>query len=174
MKLVFVSGTSDIDKATLIDLALQRSGRRGEFTLIDFDKIHDTQGDIEEAEDTETARRILATFYDRVEKTMIARLKEHRGDMVLNGCLTFVTRHGYMRALPDEFFRGFKPDSIVILEKSDDMLQKADAKTAEHQRINRYYGTIYSSIAGSALKIIEFNEKKMIDAVLELSEIVKH
>jgi adenylate kinase len=79
-----------------------------------------------------------------------------------------------MRAIPDEFFRSFKPDLIVIIEKADDTIEKTDSRAVEHQRMNRYYGAICSSVAGSALKIIKFREKKMVEAVGELSEILKH
>jgi adenylate kinase len=174
MKLIFVSGMADIDKAALIDLALQRSGRKNEFTLVDFNKICDISGDMEDAEDLGTARRMLSKFYEKIEKAMITRLKEQKGGILASGCLTFGTKYGYMGAVPDQFFRSFKPDLMVILEKADDTLEKNDLKTVEHQRINMYYGTIYSSVAGSALKIIKFRENKMIDAVAELSEIIKH
>lgn len=174
MKLIFVCGMADIDKATLIDLALQRSGQKNKFNLVDFNKIYDISGDVEDAEDIDTARRMLSKFYEKIEKAMISRLKEQKGDIVVNGYLTFETKYGYIRAVPDGFFRSFKPDMIVIFEKADETVEKNDLKTIEHQRINRYYGTIYSSIAGSALKIIKFKEKKMIDAVGELSELIKH
>jgi adenylate kinase len=171
MKLIFVCGLADIDKTSLIDLALQRAGAKAGFRLVDLDKIYEIPAAVEGAESVDAARQMLARFYDGAEKTMIAKLKEHRGDIVVSGSLTFRTKYGYMRAIPDDFFRTFKPDSVVIIEKAN---EKDDEISAEHQRMNRYYGAIYSSVSGSALSIIKFNEKKMVDAVGELSEIIKH
>jgi adenylate kinase len=170
MKLIFISGLADIDKAALIDLALQRSGRKNEFRVVDFDRIYGSSGRAEESEDLGAARQTLSRFYEKAEKAMITKLKEQKGDLLASGCLTFDTAFGYMRAMPDEFFKSFKPDLIVIIEKD---AGKADPKTVEHQRMNRYYGAICSSIAGSALKIIKFRENKTIEAVAELSEILK-
>ncbi len=171
MKLIFVCGLPDIDKASLVDLALQRSGVKGSFALVDFDRIQDIHSDMESAQDLDLAKKTLSGFYARIERAMIAKLKERKGDIVVSGCLAVATRHGYLRMVPDDFFRSFKPDSIVILEK-DEPAGK-DAATSEHQRINRYYGAFCSSVAGSALKIIKFNEKKMVDAVGELGEVFR-
>jgi adenylate kinase len=173
MKLIFVSGLADIDKAALIDLAIQRSGRKSAFTLVDLGTISDISGAMKEAEDMSSARLALAKYYERIEKAMIARLKEQKGDLLVSGCLTFGTKFGYVRGVTEDFFRSFKPDIMVIFEKEGEGKDSIDSATAEQQRINRYFGTIYSSSAGSAIKIIKFREKKMIEAVSELSEVLK-
>ena len=169
MKLILISGLADIDKPALIDLALQRAGRKNEFRVVDFDRIYGNPSEIAEAEDIGAARQSLSRLYEKAEKAMITRLKEQKGDLVASGCLTFDTAFGYMRAMPDEFFKSFNPDLIFIIEKDEGK----DPKTMEHQRMNRYYGAICSSIAGSALKIIKFRENKTVEAVGELSEILK-
>jgi adenylate kinase len=172
MKLIFISGLAGIDKETLVDLALQRSGRKNDFAVIDFDKIGSLADEIGDIPDMEAVRRVASRFYEKLEKTLITSLKGQRGDIIVNGYLTFATKHGYVRAIPDEFFRSFKPDTLVILEKADDLIAKDDA-AIEHQKINRYYASIYASAAGSALKIIKFRDRKMIDSVKELSELLK-
>jgi len=174
MKLIFVAGLPDIDKATIIDLALQRAGRKQEFLLVDFDAIEDIVQDAAEADDMEASRLMLSKFYDKTEKALIAKLKEQRGSIMVNGYLTFGTKYGYARGATDDFFRTFNPDIIVILERYAETGEKTDASTVDHQRINRYYGTIFSSMCGSSLKIIKFRESRMMEAVAELADILKH
>ncbi len=167
MKLIFVTGLEDVDKQTIVDLALQRAGKKRDFEIIDFDKLGDT-GELKEITDLEAIRHALSKFYGEVEKVMITRMKETT-NLVVSGCLTFETVHGYLRALPDEFFTSFKPDNMVILEK-----ETRDEKANEHQRINRYYGVVFSSLCGAALRIIRFREDRTLKAVEELSKVMKY
>ncbi len=173
MKLIFVTGLAEIDRKTIVNLALQRAVRKKEFKVVDFDSIGNIAEDMKNATGLETARNMLSKFYKDVENVMISDLKEERGNIIVNGYLTLGTAYGYMRTMPDEFFRSFKPDSIVILEKEDAGLGTV-MKTNEHQHINRYYGAMCSSLCGSTLKIIKFREKKMMEAVEELSDLLKH
>ena len=174
MKLLFVSGMRDIDRKTIVELALQRSGRKREFTIVDFDKLEDIGEDVETLSDLGSARRLIEKFYERIEKNIISLLKEQSGSLIVSGYLTFKTRHGYIRAVPDDFFHAFKPDTVVLLEKYPDFGEKVDHDRLEQQHINRYFGTIYSSFSGSAFKIIKFKEKRMMEAVNELSDIIKY
>lgn len=173
MKLIFVTGLGGIDKKTIIDLALQRAGRKQQYKVVDFDRIGNVSEDIKNSPDLETARQVLLKFYRDVEKVIISDLKEESGDVILIGYLTLETAYGYLKAVPDEFFRSFKPDNIVILER-DDAGGGKDPKTDEHQNVNRYYGTMYSSVCDSVFKIIKFREKKMMEAVEEFSNLIKH
>lgn len=170
MKLIFISGVYGIDKATLVDLALQHAGRKSDFAVVDFDKIENLAEEVGEIPDIDAIRKVAAKFYDKLQKIMITKLKDQKGSIIVSGYLTFPTRYGYVRAIPDDFFRSFRPDSIVVFEKA---VAADDDKTDEHQRINRYYASIYSSASGSALKIIKFREKKMMDSVKELGEMLK-
>ncbi|MEE9323647.1 MAG: hypothetical protein V3U72_03805 [Candidatus Aenigmarchaeota archaeon] len=174
MKLILVTGLAGIDKKTIIDLALQRAGRKKEFKVVDFDTIGNLAEDMKNATDLETARNLLSKFYTDIEKVMISDLKEKRQDIIVNGYLTMGTTYGYMGAIPEEFFRSFKPDNIVILEKGDDAGERIDPKMNEHQHINRYYGAMYSSLCSSVLKIVRFREKRMMEAVKEISDLIKH
>lgn len=173
MKLIFVTGLAGIDRRTIINLALQRAARKEEFRIVDFDSIGNITNDMKNATDLKTAKNVLSKFYKDVEKVMITELKEERGDIIMNGYLTLGTAYGYMRTMPDEFFHSFKPDNIVILEK-EEAGSVTVTKTNEHQHINRYYGAMYSSLCGSTLKIIRFREKRMMKAVEELSDLIKH
>lgn len=174
MKLIFVAGMADIDRATIIDLSLQRAGHKQDFAVVDFDRIDDIGEDVMAAEEFDAVRSMLSQFYEKTEKAMIAELKQQNAGIVVSGCLTFPTRYGYTRAANEEFFRSFKPDIIVILERYAGAGKKIDAATTDHQRINRYYGTIYSSMCGSSLKLIKFRENRMMEAVAELAEVIKH
>lgn len=170
MKMIFVSGLKEIDRKTIINLALQRSGYKGEFKYLDFDEVGDINSDMENAKDMLTARKMISDFYDSVEKRLVTDLKEQMGNIIVNGYLSVHTPiFGYFLAATETFFRTFKPDVIVILE-----MESKDERTNEQQGINRYYGVTYSSICGSNLKIIKFSEDSMMDAVRELSNLIKH
>lgn len=164
MKFIFVTGSSGIDKRTIVDLALQRAGRKGKFRVVDLDSKGMLSEDVQNAPDIETARQVLSKFYKDMENAVISDLKDQKGNVIVIGYLTLATNYGYMSVMPDEFFRSFRPDNIVILE---------NAKTDEHENINRYYGTMYSSLSGSVLKIIRFTENRMMNAVVELSGLLK-
>jgi len=174
MKLIFVTGLRELDRKTIVELALQRSGRKKEFTVVDFDKISEVAEEVEQAAESETARQMLTKFYEDMEKTVIADLKEQKGSMLINGYLTFDTRHGYIGAVPEGFFRSFKPDTIVILERQADLNERLEQRALEQQGINRYFGSIYASLTGSTLKIIRFRERKMMEAVEELGDVLRH
>lgn len=169
MKFVFVTGLRDIDKKTIVDLALQRANRKNSFKVVDLDSMSEIMDEILDAPDLETARRLLSEFYSDAEKSLISNLRQQKYDVVVIGQLTLGTTYGYIRAMPDGFFRSFKPDNIVILESESN----SNLKSNEHENINRYYGTVSSSVSGSVLKIIRFREKKMMEAVKELSHILK-
>jgi len=170
MKMIFVSGLKEIDRKTIVSLALQRSGYKDDFKYMDFDEVGDINEDMESAKDMLTARKIMSDFYDILEKRLVTDLKEQIGNIIVNGYLSIHTpTFGYFLAAPETFFRTFKPDVIVIIEK-----KSRDEKTNEQQGINMYYATTYSSICGSNLKIIRFAEDRMMDAVKELSDLIKH
>ncbi len=169
MKLIFVTGLAGIDRKTIVDLAMQRAGKKREFRVVDFDRIGNVAEDVRNSPDLATARQVLSKFHSDMEKAIISDLKEQKGDVIVIGYLTFETGHGYMKAIPDNLLQSLKPDNIVILETSEGI----DPKKDEHQRINRYYGTMYSSVCDSLLKIIKFREKRMMEAVSELGDLLK-
>jgi len=170
MKMIFVSGLKEIDRKTIVNLALQRSGYRDKFRYVDFDDLGDVSGEMESAKDMLTARKIISDFYEGVEKRVIKDLKEQIGNIIVNGYLSVHSPvFGYFLATPETFFQTFKPDVIVILET-----ESKDEKTNEQQGINRYYAATYSSMCGSNLKIIRFGEDRMMGAVKELVDLIKH
>ncbi|NIO19272.1 MAG: hypothetical protein GTN76_00620 [Candidatus Aenigmarchaeota archaeon] len=170
MKMIFVSGLKEVDRKTIINLALQRSGYRDKFRYVDFDELGDINEEMASAKDMLTARKIMSDFYDGAEKRVIKDLKEQIGNIIVNGYLSVhSSTFGYFLATSEAFFKTFNPDVIVLLE-----MESKDEKTNEQQGINRYYATTYSSMCGSNLKIIRFKEDKMLDAVKELSDLIKH
>jgi len=180
MKLIFVTGLPGIDRKSIINLALQRAGRKSEFSLVDFDTIEDITEDIGEIPDMATAKELIARFSEKMQKTLIGEIKKQKGSIAVNGHLTFATKYGYEHALSDEFFRSFRPDVIVLIEKqklkkkpNGDVVDVLDPQSAEHQTINRHFAAVYSSISGSAIKIIKLSEEKTMDAVSALTEIIK-
>jgi adenylate kinase len=170
MKMIFVSGLIEIDRKTIVNLALQRSGYKSQFRYVDFDEVGDVNEDMQNTKDMLTARKIMSDFYEGMEKKMVTNLKEQMGNIIVNGYLTVSTQtFGYFLAVPDAFFQTFKPDVIVVLEKESE-----DERTNEQQEVNRYYATTYSSVCGSNLKIIRFSEDRMMEAVKELGDLIKH
>lgn len=173
MKVIFVGGLKDIDRKTIIDLALQRAGRKREYKVVDFNLFEEISEEIEATSDLEMVKVILSKFQENVEKSLISEIKQNTGGLIISGFLTFKTRHGYLRSLTEEFFRSFKPDAIILLELHPDSFGKMDIDKIEHQHINRHFGLTYASIIGSVFKVIRFREKKMLDAVEALSNIIK-
>jgi adenylate kinase len=170
MKMIFIAGSKGVDTKTIINLALQRSGRKEEFVCMDFDDLGDIGRDIRNANSILMTKDIISSFYTELEKRMIESMKEVRKDMIINGYLTLDTPNlGYVNILPDSFFRVFKPDMLVILEKED----SGDEHTEEYQNINRYYGVSYALMCSAGLKIIKVKEDEMMKAVEELSSLIK-
>jgi len=170
MKMIFVSGVREIDTKTIINLALQRSGYKDRFKYVDFNDFGDVNEDMKSAGDMLTARKMMSEFYEAMEKSVIGELKEQLGNIIVNGYLTVSTSSfGYFLATPETFFKTFKPDVIVVVE----MITK-DEKINEQQAINRHYAATYSSMCGSNLKIVKFREDEMMQAVSELSYLIKH
>jgi adenylate kinase len=170
MKMIFVSGLKEIDRKTIVNLALQRSGYKDKFKYVDFDDQGNLEEDMENTKDMLTAKKIMSDFYDSVERRVIRDLKEQIGNIIVNGYLSIHSpMFGYFLAVPETFFQTFKPDVIVILE-----MDSKDERIKEQQGINRYYAATYSSLCGSNLKIIRFSEDRMLDAVKELSDLIKH
>ncbi|NIO23020.1 MAG: hypothetical protein GTN38_03270 [Candidatus Aenigmarchaeota archaeon] len=170
MKMIFVSGLKEIDRKTIVNLALQRSGYKEKFKYVDFDEAGNINEEMEGAKDMLSARKVMSDFYEGVERRVIKDLKEQMGNIIVNGYLSIYNpMFGYFLATPETFFQTFKPDVIVILE-----MESKDERVNEQQGINRYYATTYSSMCGSNLKIIRFREDRMMDAVKELGDLIKH
>lgn len=169
MKLVFVTGLADVDRKTIIDLAIQRTGRNSKFMVVDLDRLGNIGSDVAEAKDSGEVQAMLSAFQDQVEKIMISGLKDQKDNIIVNGLLTIDTPYGYVMPIPQDFFEAFKPDNVVILETETD-----DDRTNQHQMVNRFYGARYSSKGNSFLRIIRFREGKIMEAVSDLSEVIKH
>ncbi|MCK5023136.1 MAG: hypothetical protein KAS04_03110 [Candidatus Aenigmarchaeota archaeon] len=169
MKLIFVTGLAGMDRKTIIDLAIQRSGRNQKFVISDFAELGDISSELKEITSSEDTRGLLSKFYSEVEKIVVSGIREHRENLIVSGFLTLDTPHGYMVSIPGDFFETFKPDNIVILEKKTD-----DKKTIEQQNINRHYAARYSAECNSFLNIIKFDENRLMGAVEKLSEVIKH
>ena len=167
MKMIFVSGLKDVDKDTIVDLAIKNSGKLGKTSHVDMAGSLDE--DLLKAGSSVIARQIARSFYEDMEKKMIQKLKGREEDVMVSGYLT--VKHpglGFLACLPDDFFRVFRPDAIVLLEK--DGLEDDDR---EHQRLNRNYAANYALMSGASLKIIKMSKDNMMNAVRELGNMIR-
>ncbi|MCD6591220.1 MAG: hypothetical protein J7K72_04590 [Candidatus Aenigmarchaeota archaeon] len=175
MKLVFVTGLESIDKKSIINLALQRSGLLRKSRVVDFDSLSDMREEIKTAEEFESLQILIKDYYKKSQKILIDVLKEQKDLVIVDGCLTFRTmNHGYIQAMPKDFFETFKPSVMVILEKMPGVGQRLVPEVVEQQQVNRFYAFACSLTSGALLKIIKFREKRILDAVESLIGVLKY
>ncbi len=168
MKMIFVSSPDHTDTKTMIDLAIQRSGKRS-FSLINFEEMGDISKDMEKAKNMMMTKQIASVYYEELEKRMIKSMKKPSENMIINGPLALeLPVVGYIHTLPDSFFRVYKPDIIVVLERVS-----PGGEVPELQKVSRDFAINYAMLSGSMLKIIKFREDNMMDAVNELSTLIK-
>lgn len=168
MKLIFVAGPEGIDRKSIIDLAIQRSKKK--YVHIDFDDVGEIRDEMKTADSSFMTKQISTVFYEGLEKDLIKAIRSAGKDVIVNGYLTFrVPETGYAPAVPESFFKIYKPDLIILLEK----VPKKNRDLKEHQELNRYYGAFYSLAAGAILRIIRVDDNNIMDAVNNISKLIR-
>lgn len=171
--MIFVCSPEQIDTKTIINLAIQRSGKKS-FSLINFEDMGDMPGEMRNANSMIMTKQITSVYYEELEKRMISSMKDPSENLIINGFLALeIPVIGYVHTIPDTFFRVYKPDMIVIFEKVFMAGEDEDESLIEHQKMSRDFAVNYALLSGSMLKIIKFRENNMMDAVNELSAIIK-
>jgi len=173
MKMIFVCSPEIIDTKTIINLAMQRSGKKS-FSLINFEDMGDIAGEMRSANSMMMTKQITSVYYEELEKRMIDSMKDPSENLIINGFLALeIPVVGYVHTIPDTFFRVYKPDMIIMFEKVFGQGENEDEALIEHQKMNRDFAVNYALLSGSMLKIIKFREKKMMDAVNEFCAVIK-
>jgi adenylate kinase len=169
MKMIFVSAPADFDRKALLELAFQRSKARS-FVHIDFDDVEDVEKEMRDATSALMTRQVSSDFYEKLEKMLVGILRKQTGTVIISGYASVrIPEIGYAQTLPEKFFSVFKPDLLVLLE----MEGAEEPDVAENHELDRHYCTSYSLSGGSMIRIIKVKGSKMLDAVKELSDLMK-
>ncbi len=172
MKLVLITGSPETDKDSVIDLALERLRNfRPKFKYLDLDKLG-----VKPGLSLENLRSFPSRLHEKLEKELVSELRGEKSHIIINGCLTLKTPYGCFPALSQEFFRVFKPDSLIILESSPgDLVRDPEAshEILRQQDLDRNYGIMYASLSDSPVRVITIEKGNVALAVKELLEYLK-
>jgi len=172
MKLVLITGSPETDKDSVVDLALERLRNfRPKFRYLDFDKLG-----VKPGLSLENLKSFPSRLHEKLEKELVSELRGSKNNIIINGYLTLKTQYGCFPALTQEFFRVFKPDSLIILESSPgDLVRdpKASHEILRQQDLDRNYGIMYTSLSDSPVRVMTIEKSNVALAVKELLEYLK-
>ncbi len=167
MKLVLITGSPETDKDSVIELTLDRlRSLNPRFRYLELDKLG-----VKPGQGPDDFRSFPSRLRERLEKELVSELRGSRNHIILNGCLTLKTPYGIFTCLTQEFFRVFKPDSLVILESSPgDLVRdpRASHETLRQQDIDRCYAIMYASLSASPLMVMTIERSNIALVVKEL------
>lgn len=175
MKFVLVTGLEEIDKKAVVEFVL-RGFRDSGFTSVSLEDIPEAAG-VQALESFDEIKKTQSRFYTKLEKNVISAMRKGKGNVILSGCITKKTKHGYMPLITDDFFDTFKPDVIISMELDPRTITRDPKKLEDiknHQDLNRHYNVLFSSKCGSMLRVINVDLGNITKAVREISEIIRN
>lgn len=172
MKLVLIAGSEESDKDGVIELALERLRNfHPKFKCLGFDRLG-----VKPGQRLEEMKAFSARLHEKLEKTLVSELRGGKSHIIINGYLTLRTPYGYFPAVSQEFFRVFKPDSLIILEPSPgDLVRdpRASEETLKQQELERTYGAMYASLSDTPVRLITIEKTNIALVVDELLEYLR-
>lgn len=167
MRLVLIAGSQEADKDSVIGLVLERLRNfNPRFKYMELDKMG-----VEPGNKLEDLKGFPSRLHERLEKELVSELKGNKNHIILNGYLSLKTPYGYFPALSHDFFRVFRPDSLIILESSPaDLVRnpKVSEEILRRQELDRTYGIMYASLSDSPIRTITIEKSNIALAVKEL------
>ncbi len=174
MKLILVTGLRETEKDSIVEMALNKSSTtRKRFKYVNFEKSDTVSSGIT---NLNHLKDFHLTLHDEIEQAITGSRREGL-NVIVNGNFTIKTDLGYVPLLIDGFFRGFKPDIIVILENRLNELVDNPRKALEikeQQEIDRGYASRYAAMLGIPLKIIKVSKQNISHSIKEFSETLKY
>lgn len=172
MKLVLIAGLEETDKDSVIGLALERLRNfNPRFKYMEAGKLG-----VKPGQKLDEVKAFPSRLHEKLEKALVSELRGGKSHIILNGYLTMKTQYGYSPALTAEFFRVFRPDSVIIMESSPgDLVRnpKASEEILKHQELDRSYGAMCASLSDSPVKLITIEKSNIALAVNELLEYLR-
>ena len=164
--IIFVTGMEETGMDTIIDMVLKGSRKK-----MSNPKHIRFKGVIPETSArgaTDAAKKAAEKFRSTVEKDVSNSLKAGM-NVVVEGPLTLKTAMGYIPLVPRDFFESFSPDVIILFELPPNSPAGIDWK---QQEINRAYASMYASLTGAALKVIEVGRDRVKDAIRDSTRVM--
>ncbi len=159
MKLIFIAGIREIDKSSIIKIAIKRFGReKNNLTLINFSELESLEVDFEQIT-YDQIKNLPDSIYSELERKLNTVLKDPDSFVVIDGFFTVRSKkYGHIPVITEKFFKVFSPNIIITVEASPEALtQKEDLVKLirEEQTINKIYAVRSASLIGSPIKMIK-------------------
>lgn len=174
MKIILVTGIPEVDRSTMIEVAMKRLNiPKEDLDHVDFDSISTVMHSILTGKDLtmHQINEMIKQMNDAFEKSVIKKMKTCSGVLMVNCSLTLSTEHGIFPVLNREFFETFSPELILLAEKKPlDITKKENEmkRLEKHQDINEAYSFSYSAYSHAAVDRIMIRKGKLDDAVRQL------
>ena len=175
MKLIFIAGIREIDKSSIIKVAIKRFGKeKSNVTLVSFSDLESLEIDFDRLSYDEI-RNLTDNLYNELERKISPVLKDPNSFVVIDGFFTERSKkYGHIPLITEKFFKVFNPNIIIAVEAVPETLavNEDTAKLIrEEQTINKIYAVRSASLVGSPIKIIRLTSDvskaiKEIDALI--------
>jgi len=161
MKIVFIAGIKEIDKSSIINIAIKRFGReKSNVSLINFSRLQSLEMDFERITYDEI-KNLADKVYSEIERKIGPLLKDPDACIIIDGFFTVRSKkYGHIPLVTEKFFKVFNPNIIIVVEALPEnfALNEDVAKLIrEEQTINKIYAVRSASLICSPIKIIRLS-----------------
>ena len=179
MKIILVTGTPEVDRSVLIDVAMKRLNEPKEkLDFLDFDAVSEVMKSILEGKDltmfqiSEKIKEMNGQF----EKAVIKAMKTCGGVLIVNCSITMNTEYGIFPVLKRDFFETFSPELIMLVETKplESVNKESEMKAMDkHRDINEVYAFSYSAFCHASVDRIIIKKGKLDDAARHITASIK-
>jgi len=171
MKKILVVGTKETNKLPLVESAIRGIMNGGNVGHINLNKL----SAIKAYTGNGSLQDIYISLYDELDRKLEAMGSNGASTVVIESYYTLDTHSGFVPLLTDRFFKLFKPDSIVLLENTEESLKNIKESTLlkDQQKVNREHGVRHSSTFGAPLKTISVNPLQQAVAVRDIQDAIR-
>jgi adenylate kinase len=165
--IILVTGLDDSGRDDIVGMVLQ--SHKGLMPLVSHVRLSDFLPDLGDERSLARLTAIRDNSVSKLEKSVISLLKKG-GNIVISGCATKGTIHGYMPVMTEDFTERMKPDLIIFMEV---LPHHADAYMEHehidwlHQSVEKHITSVFSLNTGAPLRVIKVRPGKIKDAMRE-------
>ena len=161
MKLIFIAGIKEIDKSSIINIAIKRFGReKSNVSLINFSGLESLEMDFERITYDEI-KNLTDKVYNELQRKINPLLKDSDACVIIDGFFTIRSRkYGHIPLVTEKFFKVFNPNIIIVVEALPENVafdEEVAKLIREEQTINKIYAVRSASLIGSPIKIIRMS-----------------
>jgi len=165
--IVLVTGIDDSGRDEIVDMVLQT--HKAVMPPAVQVKLADSLPDVSNERSLSKLAAMRDNAASKLEKSVIGLLRKG-GNIVVTGCATKATNHGYLPVLTEDFVDKLNQDLIIMMELMPQHVQsymEHEHVDWLHQRVERHMTSIFSMRTGAPLKVIKVRSGRVKESMKE-------